>query len=31
MENMPFENRININLISDTMDAVKSESMKQSN
>ncbi len=25
MENMPFENRININLISDTMDAVKSE------
>jgi MoxR-like ATPase len=25
MENMPFENRININLISDTMEAVKSE------
>lgn len=28
MENMPFENRININLISDTMDAVKSEISK---
>jgi MoxR-like ATPase len=28
MENIPFENRININLISDTMDAVKSEISK---